>query len=98
MSKTSRQCVYTCVSFGLHATHTLAHGHKGEVVFLQTLIGLLIEAGKGAELTPVKALLRNVVDDTERGHHAVEIRLLATSPSAPHTEGRNRREAGKRVR
>lgn len=65
-----------------------AHGHKAVEVFLQALVCLLLQAGNGSELGPVKGFLLLVIDDPEGGDSAVEICLLPSRPSAGQGETR----------
>lgn len=71
----------TGFSLDLHPADPFAHGDEGVVVFLQALIRFLVQSSEGPELRPVESLPLGVIDDSKGGHHAIEICLLATSPS-----------------
>lgn len=72
--------------FDLHSTHPLAHGNKGIIIFLQALVGFLIETSKGPKLRPVKTLPLDIINNTECRNHTVKIRFLTSRPSAQERE------------
>lgn len=80
----------TCFSLDLHSADPFTHGNKRVVIFLQALVGFLVQSGKGSELCPIKLLTLGVKDDAEGGHNTVEISLFTTGPSD--REKNNRRE------
>ena len=82
--------MFTIVGLELHAADPFAHGHKGVVVLLQTLISLLVQSREGPELGPVKALAGCVVDHAEGGDHTVKVCFLTPGPPDHHRTSRGR--------
>lgn len=85
-SSTVRVCVCGCEKlltslFGRQAAHPSAHGSESTQVFLQTLVGLLVQPSHGPELGPVEPAEVWIKNDAESGDHAVEVGLLSSGPS-----------------
>ena len=75
---------------GPQVAHPAAHRHEAAEVSRQALVRLLVQPGEGAEAVPVHISLLLLCSTgllfdllhAKRGHHSVEVTLLAPGPPA----------------